>query len=72
MGVDTVERAHGIYEKAKSFLLNAGFNVCKWRTSDKTLQNVIDSKKLFSQNMQKKLRVMNRHMCKPQLGMQVN
>ena len=44
MGADTAERAHGMYEKAKLFLLKGGFNLRKWRTSDKTLQSVIDSK----------------------------
>ena len=46
MGADTVERAYGIYEKAKSFLLKGGFNLRKWRTSDKALQSVIDSKEI--------------------------
>ena len=46
MGADTVERAHEIYARAKAFLLKGGFKLRKWRTSDKTLQDMIDDKEI--------------------------
>ena len=46
MGADTVERAHEIYARAKAFLLKGRFKLRKWRTSDKTLQDIIDDKEI--------------------------
>ena len=72
MGADTVERAHEIYTRTKAFLLKGGFNLRKWKTSDKTLQEIIDDKKLPSQDRQRRLRVMNCRIRKQQLESQVN
>ena len=55
MGADTVERAHEIYAKSKAFLLKGGFNLHKWRTSDETLQNLIDETEVAKTEREKKV-----------------
>ena len=55
MGADTVERAHEIYTRAKAFLLKGGFNLRKWRTSDKTLHEIIDDKEIAKPGQARKI-----------------
>ena len=55
MDADTVERAHEIHGRAKVFLLKGGFNLCKWRASDKIPQDIIDDKEIAKLGQVKKV-----------------
>ena len=45
-GTKTIERRKGFYEKAKSILSEAGFDLRKWVTNDSKLQKFFDSQDL--------------------------